>query len=238
MAEGTFIWADLSTYDTKKSTAFYSSLFDWHTKDVDGYTMLSSEGSVVAGLYETPAFFKKINMPHFWMSYFQVTDVSELSGFADSLGGKVEINTIPFYNGNISLIRDSMGAGFTVYDGNTLQFSADNANHSIIGTELHTSNMDKSLSFYRGLFNWEFVEDGSHRYQVMINSAASNIYIYELSNAIKGKYEYWTISFQTSNMTELKNHALKLNGSIISEESNRVLITDDSGEAFFYVQQT
>jgi len=236
MEKGRFIWADLSTYNVSKSLAFYASVFDWKFSDEAGYYLLSNSDAVIAGLYETPPFFKKIKMPHFWMSYFQVPSVSDASKIAASMGGKVELTDIPFYNGNISLIRDPMGAGFTVYDGQDLQIAKDSNNKSILKTELHTSNLEEVMPFYAAVFDWTYEKVDETTVEVLINNQKSNIQLKQIPNTLKGNYEYWVLTFSILKLEVTKNRLLKEGAQIIIHEENKLLISDDSNEAFFYLE--
>lgn len=236
MNHGDFIWADLSTYSTTKSIEFYRSLFDWRISNNEGYHILTNSKFVICGLYETPPFFQKIKMPHFWMSYFQVESVSDVIQIAESLGGKVEISNIPFYNGNIALIRDPLGAGFTIYEGKDLQLGKYTLNQPILKTELHTSNFEKVKTFYSEIFNWEFEEIENSTHQILLKEQKLNIKIREIPNNLKGNFEYWVLTFQVAEIDKTKEQINRLGGNIIEIEENKILVSDNSNEAFFYIQ--
>jgi len=170
------------------------------------------------------------------MSYFQVPSVSKASKIATSIGGKVELTDIPFYNGKISLIRDPMGAGFTVYDGQDLQIAKDSNNKSILKTELHTSDLEKIMPFYAAVFNWTYEKVDETTYEVLINNKKSNIRLRQIPNSLKGKYEYWVITFPVPDVEAAENRLLQEGAQIISKEENKFLISDDSNEAFFYIE--
>ena len=236
MHQGDFIWADLSTYNTSKSIEYYRSVFNWEIVSNEGYHILTNHEAVIGGLYETPAFFQKIKMPHFWMSYFQVRSVSDITRIAESLGGKVELSDIPFYNGHIALIRDPMGAGFTIYEGQDLQLGTSTLNQPLLKTELHTSNLKKVKPFYSEIFNWKYVEVERDTYQVLINQQESNIRLREIPNDLKGKYEYWVITVQLEEIDKIKDRIIGQGGRVIENEGNRILVSDNSNEAFFYIE--
>ncbi len=236
MHQGDFIWADLSTYNTVKSIEYYRSVFNWEITNNEGYYILTNNEAVIGGLYETPAFFKKIKMPHFWMSYFQVQSVSDTSRIAESLGGKIEISNIPFYNGIIALIRDPMGAGFTIYEGKDLQLGTNTSNQPLLKTELHTSNIEKVKPFYSGIFDWNYEEVESGNHIVLINKQKSNIKLREIPNELKGKYEYWVITVHVAKIDKIKERIIRMGGIIIETEENKILVADNSHEAFFYIE--
>jgi len=237
MGKGELIWADLSTYGTKSSIDFYSDVFGWNLIDESGYFISTLDDLPIAGLYETPAFFKKIKMPHFWMSYFQVDSVTETSQIAASHGGKVEINNIDFYNGKISLIRDPLGAGFTIYEGKDLGLPRTLKNNHIISTELHVSKLDEVMSFYNTIFDWRYVKNDENAYQIYIGDKLTNIRMMEIPKDFKGTYEYWVLTFKVKNVAESIKLIKKKGGQIINMESGRSMSSDNSGEAFFYISE-
>lgn len=233
MTKGNFIWADLSTYNTTTSIRFYTEVFGWDIIDNDGYFMSAKDSYPIAGIYETPPFFQKIKMPHFWMSYFQVDSASAAAETAEAHGGKVELKDKGFNNGQIALIRDPQGAGFTVYDGNELFLNSRQGHGAITETELHVSDTKKVLPFYSQIFNWKYIESEQGTYKV----GGRNITIREIPNSIKGKFEYWVTTILVKDLKYTTNQIIKNGGGVISEEYGRNLMTDNSGESFFYIKE-
>ena len=239
MIANSFIWTDLSTYDVKKSCSFYSKVFGWDFTDFEGYSVALAKNDFsneIVGLYETPPFFQKIKMPHFWMNYVQVDNALECAQKAGNLGGKIEIEKAEFYGGNIALIRDPLGAGFTVYDGNLLKKNQGGETPHVIGRELHVSDCDKAIEFYSSLFGWSFQQNGNGDFEVRGTSETS-IVLREFSNDIKGKYEYWVTIFGVADLKNYGERVISNGGSLIMDEYDQVLLCDDSGEAFFYLRQ-
>lgn len=225
-----FIWTDLSTYKLQESVAFYEEVLNWKLLNNDNYFIGGKDKGLDVGIYETPAFFQKINMPHFWMNYIQVENLKGTEEFAERLGGKVELSQKVFYKGQISLIRDPMGAGFTVYQGNELKQTS----KTVGKRELHTSNIQKVLHFYEGLFDWNIKKLSNTDFEIQ-NKSKPIGRVLEISNSKKGKYEYWVSEFKVDNVEEVLNKVLEKGGILISEEENRKLVTDKFKEAFFYI---
>lgn len=171
------------------------------------------------------------------MSYFQVDSTAAATSIAKAQNGIIEIENTPFSKGTISLIRDPQGAGFTIYEGYELHFEESKKYDSIIETELHVSDLDKVLPFYSKVLNWEYEKINDNSYQVKSNKAKSNIKINQLSNDIKGKYEYWVITIRVEDLKAKTKLILENGGSIVSEEGDRILMSDNSGEAFFYIKE-
>ncbi len=237
MKENTFIWADLSSYHPEKITSFYENVFNWKYYRQDDYYVAYKGSKEVVGLYQTPIEFQQLKMPSFWMSYIQVDDVLETVEKAKSLGGTIELVDEENSFGGVALIRDTLGAGFTVYEGNQFNARTTTEENTLIFNELHISNARESIIFYKNLFNWSIVEVDTYSFNVLCSKTNEKIAtIYQIDNAIKSKYEYWVCSFGVKNLNQTVTKIKENNGKVIFEEDKRVLCSDGS-EAFFYVQQ-
>ncbi len=233
--ENNFIFADLSTYELKTAKKFYGTVFDWNFITDDGEYHISTYGDKeVAGLYETPKKFKDMNMPSFWMSYIQVTSVEETAKRAKELGGIVELVAVDNPIGGVALIRDPLGAGFTVYEGNQLNSRFENAKNTLVWNELFVSDLTKIQPFYEGLFDWKINKESDNRHKILNSKERSIAHINVLSNDIKGKYEYWGVFFQVEDVSSIKQEVLTNNGSLIYEDDSVTALADPFG-AFFHV---
>jgi len=237
MKPGSFIWADLSTYNTATSCQFYKDVFGWEIENVDEYHLARQQGDSLAGIFETPAFLQKINMPHFWMSYFQVESTAKTVEITKNLNAKVEVDTTDFNNGKIALIRDPQGAGFTVYDGAELYLNRIKETPSFVQTELHVSDLQNVLPFYSAIFSWELEKTEPGTFRVVKPSAKTVILLKEIDNSSKGKFEYWVTTIQVKNLASTTQAILDNGGDLILREEGRNLMCDNSGEAFFYVRE-
>lgn len=237
MQENKFIWADLSSYQPEKIKHFYETVFDWKYYKESQYLIAYKGNKEIVGLYETPSKFQAIKMPSFWMSYVQVESVLKTVEKAKLLGGIIELVNLENSIGKVALIRDTLGAGFTVYEGNQLNSRTISEENTLIFNELHVSDCKKAMEFYRNLFNWNFQKAGNFSFDVFCNSSKEKVAIVnQLNNLIKGKYEYWVCTFGVKNLKLTTEKIKKNHGTIIYDEGNRVLCSDSS-EAFFYIQK-
>ena len=237
MKENTFVWADLSSYQPEKTKKFYENVFGWKYYEMDGYYTAYKGEKEIVGLYQTPIKFQEMNMPSFWMSYIQVDDVFETVEKATSLGAIIELIQEDTSFGSVALIRDPLGAGFTVYDGNQLNARTNSEENTLIFNELHVSDANKVIQFYQEIFNWEIIQQSKDCWEVREPSSGERIAnIFEIENTIKSKYEYWVCTFGVKDVKEVIEKIKSNKGVIVSEEGNRVLCSDGS-EAFFYIQQ-
>ncbi len=235
MKDNNFVFADVSAYDLKAATYFYTQVFDWsYTHSGDHYFIAKYKNKEVSGLYETPQKFKDLNMPSFWMSYIQVAKIDDTIKKAKALGGIVELVDKNQSICKIALIRDPLGAGFTIYEGSLLNSRYENEQHTLVWNELFISDFSKIKSFYEGIFNWTFQKTKNNRY--LIHNTRHNTIgaIQELSDDIKGKKEYWSVFFGVKNPSETKAKALKNEGKLIYEDTNTTVLADPLG-AFFHI---
>ncbi len=232
------IFSDLSSYSPKTSISFYEEVFGWKYYHEYDYFTAYKENQEVVGLYETPDKFKQMRMPHFWMTYIQVNSVDKTVEQAQQLDGIIEMtDTISGY-GKVALIRDPQGAGFTVYEGDALRSTrTNNEANTLIWNELHVSDINRILPFYQGIFEWDIKDNGYGGVEVYNNQQDHITDILEIPNDYKGKYEYWISSFGVDDLQGTKSKILSLGGSVIIDEGDRILVTDHSGEAFFYIAQ-
>ncbi|MCG8583039.1 MAG: VOC family protein [Bacteroidales bacterium] len=235
MTPNTPFFADLSTYHPQESISFYQNVFGWSFYESHGYYTAYLGTKPIAGLYETPDKFKQMRMPHFWMTYISVNSVDETVSKARASGGIIEMQECINDIGKVALIRDPQGAGFTVYEGNVLQNTRNYTPDNLIWNELHISNTDKVLTFYQSIFNWSFQPDDYGHLQVWNTNNEHIANILEIPNIMKGKYEYWVSCFGVSDLNKSRNKVLKNGGCVIFEEDHRILVSDNSGEAFFFI---
>lgn len=238
MKSNNIIFADLSTYTPKETIAFYEKIFDWQYHSNYDYYIAYQNNKAIVGLYETPQKFKQMRMPHFWMTYIEVNNVKKTIEKSRKLGGIIEMEQIMEGFGKVALIRDPQGAGFTIYEGENLNPTrTKNEVNTLIWNELHISDAQKIIPFYEGIFDWTFQKKESNLFQIY---NGKNEYIadaLEISNEHKGIYEYWVCVFGVENLQKSKTKILENGGSIVVNEGKRILFTDNSGQAFFYVQE-
>ncbi len=232
------IFADLSTHTPKQTIAFYEHVFGWqYYKDKDYYLAYKNDREIV-GLYETPEKFKQMRMPHFWMTYIQVNDVAKTVEKARKLGGIIEMVQVDHFIGPVALIRDPQGAGFTVCEGENLQATrTQNEIGTLIWNELHISNAATIIPFYQGVFDWTFIENNNNHYEIYTNKHDHIADALAVPNESKGKYEYWACTFAVEDLQNTRNKIIEYGGSILKDEGTRILFADNSGQAFFYIQE-
>ena len=233
MKENDFIFADLSTYDVKGAKRFYSNIFEWNYSRQESYFTAYFKNKEVSGLYEMPQYFQDMNMPSFWMSYIQVENIDVTVQKSKSRGGIIELVTLESI-GRIALIRDPLGAGFVVYEGDYLKSRFENITNTLVWNELFVSDFSKVKSFYQGIFNWTFEKNKNDRFYIKNTQNKKIGAIQQLSNDIKGKKEYWSVFFNVKDIQKTKNAVLKNNGSLLYEDDITIVLADPFG-SFFHI---
>ena len=92
------------------------------------------------------------------------------------------------------------------------------------------------MPFYQALFGWTVTLTAPATWDIH-NSAQEHVAtLMEIPNRYKGKYEYWVCTFGVPALEPARQAVLSNGGSEVVDEEERVLMTDHSGQAFFYLQ--
>ena len=236
MKHGSFIWCDLSAHRADQSRDFYRDMLGWKFEDQGGYHIAHNGKAPIAGHYQMPGKFIDMRMPAFWMSYIAVDDVAETVELANSMGAKVELGPAEFDGGGqYALIRDPLGAGFTVYQGDALD-GATNEYGARAGHGLFVSDASKIQKFYETLFGWSFgqmsngVQSVSHNGEILFHCHT----IPDPSQ--RGKEEYWAVFFAVGELSTVNERAAKAGGAVVAEadlpEGRGIWVRDPDGGAF------
>ena len=115
---GTLCWADLSTPDAKRASAFYSGLFGWQLtadpKDPSGYLHIKNGEHFIGGV--PPAAHRQPGVPPHWLAYFAVDDVDACANKAKEMGAKLYLPPMSMEGvGRFSVIADPQGAVFAIF---------------------------------------------------------------------------------------------------------------------------
>ena len=231
-----FVWVDLSTYDVRVARRFYSALFGWsYDTGVGGYFNARRGNRVVSGLYQTPKELRDV-VPAFWMSYILVNDVEKTVAEARRVGGTIEFtDTSPA--GRVALIRDPLGAGFTVYQGSAPSARTTDQVGTFIWNELYVSDAAKVIPFYQKVFGWQITQSAPNTYAVSNNGQRiATIHHGKEELRFDGQYQYWVVSFAVSDLDSSTAHALNGDYTVVSEEPGRTLFVGQYGDLFYLTE--
>jgi uncharacterized protein len=160
--QGSFIWYELMTSDTKAAESFYKAVMGWDAADsgmpgIDGYTLFSAGEFRVAGLMALPDSAKAMGAGPFWLGYIAVADVDAAADALKNAGGKVfrAPDDIPGV-GRFAVVTDPHGAVFGLFkgDGEAPPMPSMDTPGVIAWRELSAGDGPSAYAFYSGLFGW------------------------------------------------------------------------------------
>lgn len=237
-----FVWADLSTFRMGNTQSFYTVLFGWRYEGTSDYTFAHIGATPTAGLFTMPEKFQQMGLPSFWMSYITVADIVPVVERARAAGAIVEVEPTAFDGGGqIALIRDTAGAGFTIWTGDTSSKSAGEAHGHMVRNELHVSNAATVIPFYASVFGWSFVPVSASRYAIKNEAGRVIAALEEIPNEIKGKFEYWAVYFAVKDLDHAIEAARSRGGTLTTihaSPTGRVAQLQDPDGAMFMLLET
>jgi predicted enzyme related to lactoylglutathione lyase len=159
---GSLCYVELASPDPAASRQFYGSLFGWTVRNEDMgehgiYTQFLKEGDVTGALYELQPQQKEAGMPPSWGLYLSVKDVDTSAAKLAELGGNIVMGPMDvFDHGRMVIAADPMGAVFCLWQARqNIGVERKDEHGALCWGEIMTSDTDRALTFYRGLFGWD-----------------------------------------------------------------------------------
>ncbi len=160
-APGTPSWVDLATSDQAASTAFYSELFGWESREEPAgeqgtYTMFAKNGKDVAALMQQSPDEASQGIPPHWNTYITVEDVEASAARASDAGGTVIVPPLDVMgSGRMAGVQDPTGAMFSLWEPRThIGAGLVNEPGTLSWNELLTDDVATAQKFYAELFDW------------------------------------------------------------------------------------
>lgn len=159
-AAGTFCWVELGTTDVAAAKKFYGGLFGWTITDMPmggmPYSVAALGDRQVGGITVLAEEAKKMGAPPNWLSYVAVDDAAAGAKKVASLGGKVLFGPLDVGPGHMVVAQDPSGAVFALWQSVQSMGTFVMGEPGSLGwNELISTDLDKALSFYKGLFGWK-----------------------------------------------------------------------------------
>lgn len=167
---GSFIWYELLTTDLAAAADFYEAVagLTIPREPAEGpqdYRMIGTPaGGFVGGAMElTPDMLEKGAHP-MWLGYVGVEDVDATVAGVEAAGGSTQMAAIDIPDvGRLAMVADPQGAAFYVMtptppkgdeNKDSDAFHREKPGH-VAWNELHTSDLDAALAFYKEQLGWE-----------------------------------------------------------------------------------
>ncbi|MGB6521797.1 MAG: VOC family protein, partial [Candidatus Cybelea sp.] len=165
---GTPCWVDVLAADPESELVFYANLFGWSfigpgpmASTGGKYFVAQMRGRDVAGVSSLPP--GQPDSPGFWNTYFSVASADESCALAQRAGGMILLapfDALPA--GRMAVVRDPFGAAFSLWE------PKERAGAQLLNepsawamSALIAPDIEKTKSFYRTLFGWEWETFGA-----------------------------------------------------------------------------
>jgi uncharacterized protein len=155
---GSPCWIDLYSSDTPKATAFYASLFGWKAEEPQegfgGYFTFTKDGKHIGGCMHNDG---QQGMPDAWTVYLRTDDIEGVAQAVPGSGGRVDLAPMAVPpNGTMAIVADPGQASVGVWQPGTQQgFETVGETGTPRWFELHTSEYEATVAFYREVFGWD-----------------------------------------------------------------------------------
>jgi len=206
--------------DTDRARDFYSGLLGWECEDPSpefgGYANFTLDGVRVAGLMSKA----EPEMPDVWSVYIDVPDAAAAAGRVTANGGRVFVGPDAVGDlGTMVVCSDVGGAVIGMWQaGEHAGFTIHNEPNAPAWFELLTPAYDKSLEFYRAVFDWDLsdVSEGDDfRYSVVKIGALQYAGIMDSAGVVpEGVPPCWQVYFQIADADASSEKLLELGGTV------------------------
>ena len=160
--QGSFVWHELMTSDTKAAETYYKAVMGWEAADsgmagIVDYTLFSAGEFRVGGLMTLPEDAKAMGARPGWIGYIATSDVDATAEEVKKAGGKIyrAPDDIPGV-GRFAVCADPQGAVFCLFKGagEAPPMPAMDTPGVIAWNELHAVDGPSAFDFYSSLFGW------------------------------------------------------------------------------------
>lgn len=238
-------WVDLMTSDTAGARTFYGELFGWTAADPNeefgGYFNFSKDGQLVAGCMgkepDSP-------MPDIWSIYLEVADAEATVAAVPEHGGQVFAPAMQVGDlGTMAVLGDAGGAMIGLWQpGQHDGFGLVDEPGFPGWWELHTSQYEAALTFYREVFGWTtstMSDTPEFRYSVLVDADGQQFagVMDSTGHGDEGTPPFWTVYFRVADADATVEHATRLGATtIMSPEDTPYgrlgVLSDPSGARF------
>jgi len=242
-------WVDLMTSDTTRARAFYEGVLGWQALEANeefgGYFMFMNDGVPVAGAMANHS---EGAIPDLWSVYLRVDDAEAALSRATQLGGHVMVPAMRVGDlGTMAVIADPVGAGIGIWAPIDFQgFGAVAEPGTPVWFELHTSDYDVAIDYYRDVFDWTtevMSATPEFRYSVSKHGESSVAGVYDARVDLgDAGCSFWTVYFGVEDVDDALRAVGALGGSVVSPAANTpygrmATVADPTGTEFRIMQE-
>ncbi|MCA9861053.1 MAG: VOC family protein [Thermomicrobiales bacterium] len=218
--DGLPVWYDLISIDPQTTDTFYTELFGWDVDAVsdreNGYRYFDNDIEAFGGTLPIDASMGAST----WATYFQVTELDELTANAEKLGASIYVprTSVPEI-GDWAFLADPTGAPFYLFELDPQRRWQSTGYHTghghVIWNELITTDVAGATDFYRQLLGWELVPTapGQNPYTVakVDGSPVGGLF----QPATPPAHSMWIVSFETGDIDATIDRVRKLGGTVV-----------------------
>jgi uncharacterized protein len=222
LVAGAPCWIDIYSSDTAKATEFYGQLFGWTAEPPEegfgGYFTFTKDGKHVGGCMHNDG---EQGVPDTWTVYLRSDDIEATAEAAAAHGGRVDLAPMAVgENGSMAMVADPGKASVGVWQPGTQQgFEV----RDEIGTpnwfELHTTNYDATVDFYREVFKWNTHAEGDtpeFRYTTLGEAGNQLAGIMDASAFMPaGAPAQWSVYFGVEDTDAALRRVVELGGTVV-----------------------
>jgi uncharacterized protein len=221
-APGAFCWVELATSDQAAAKTFYTSLFGWTYVDnpmgeMGVYTMLKRDGRDVGALYQKGK--EQEGVPPNWLSYVSVADADATAARIGELGGTLMMPPFDVFDfGRMCVASDPTGGVFAIWQPKA-HFGAGVMGDpgSFCWNELQTTDVEKAVAFYTGVFGWTTKTDssgGEYAYTELANQGRPNGGMMKIGPHMAGAPPHWLVYFAVADCDASVARATELGANV------------------------
>ena len=235
-------WVDLMTTDTERAREFYSGLLGWTAQEASeefgGYFMFTKDDQPIAGAMPDMS---GGAMPASWNVYLHVVDAASTLARVSVHGGQEMMPAAQVGElGTMAVVGDPGGAAIGIWSPMEFKgFGLVNEPGAPVWFELHTTDYDRSVAFYRDVFDWEtsvMSDEPNFRYTTSMHDGESVAGVFDVAGAGQSR-SCWVPYFGVEDTDATAEKAVALGGTVVHAPSDSpygrfAALADPSGAQF------
>ena len=220
---GKIVYLELVTPDLAAAKHFYTQLFGWTYRDVEGagpaFTQAYVDDRPVAGLVQRAVPTGEHPQPA-WLSFIATADIDATTATARQLGAKVLLAPRAVaQRGREAVLADPQGAVFAL-QASTHGDPPDElvAPGEWIWSSLITGDPDTAAGFYQSLFNYEVFDlpaQSTGRHLVLASDGFARASANSLPRNKPGMHAHWLGFIRVTNAVQMAAKVVALGGQVL-----------------------